>query len=72
MDFFQVFFLIGNQVNKLELSKIHDIFHVSLLEYNIKKKVQADETISQLDFRINDNKKKYKLKKIWNNAIYTR
>ncbi len=64
---FQVFHLVGNQAYKLELPKswsIYNIFYVSLLEYDIIRKGQVDETTSQLDFEVNDKGKKYKVERI--------
>lgn len=48
------------------------VFYILLLKYNIIKKRRVDETTSQLKFEANDKSKKYKVKKIWNNVIYTR
>lgn len=72
---FHTFYLVKNQVYKLELLKkwgIYDVFHVLLLEYNITKKEWVDKTTSQLDFEINNKEKKYKIKQIWDDTIYPR
>ena len=64
---------IGKQAYKLELlkkCKIHDIFHVSLLEQDTTRKEQVDdENAMELDV---DNSKKYKVEAIWDSAVYTR
>ena len=47
---FQVLHLVGSQAYKLELPKqwrIHDIFHVFLLEQDIATKGQVDEQIAE-------------------------
>ena len=65
---FQVLHLVGKQVYKLELPKkwrIHDVFHVSLLEQNTKSKgrVNYDENnAAELD--ANDKSGKYKVEAI--------
>ena len=45
---FWVLYSIGKQMYKLELLKswkIHDVFHVSLLEYNITRKGRVDKEV---------------------------
>ena len=63
---------IGKQAYKLELPKwwkIHNIFYLSLLEYNIAKKEQIDKKVMELDFEAS-NSKVYKLKAIWDSVVY--
>ena len=48
---------MGKQAYKLELSKkwkIHDVFHVSLLEQDTTRKGRVDET-TQMDFEAGDD-----------------
>ena len=61
---------------KLELLikwKIHNVFHISLLEQDITRKKQADKTLPEpkknLEFEVRDNKK-YKVKAIIDSAVY--
>ena len=71
---FQVFYLIGKQVYKLELprkSKIYDIFHVLLLEQDITRKGQVDENATKLDAG-DDKGGEYKVKAICNSTVYVR
>ena len=64
--------LVGNQAYKLKMSekcRIHNIFHVSLLEKNtIRNKYVNDK---QLNFKIKaDNNKKYKVENIYNSTVF--
>ena len=62
---------IGKQVYKLELPKtwkIHDVFRVSLLEYNTTKKWQE---FSVPEFEPGNNKK-YKVEAIQASAVYAK
>ena len=55
---FQVLHPVWKQAYKLELSrnwKIHDVFHLSLLKYDITKKGQVDEEVRQIEFDAGDN-----------------
>ncbi len=45
---------------------------MSLLEYEIKKKGWIDKTTFQLKFEANNKNKKYKVKRIWDSAMYVR
>ena len=45
------------------------MFHVSLLEWNTTKKEQVSKEVLELDAG-NKNSKEYKVKAIWDNAIY--
>ncbi len=72
---FWVLHPVSKQTYKIELPKkwrIHDIFHVSLLEQNIIKKRRVDETTSRLKFESDGDDKEYKVKAIRNSAVYTR
>ena len=69
---FQVLHPVGKQVYKFEFSKqlrINNVFYVSFLEQNSIKKEWVDENITKLKFEA-DNSKKYKVKAIWNSAVY--
>ena len=57
-ELFRVFYPIGKQVYKLELSKnwkIHDVFHMSLLEHDTIKKRRVDKKVRQIKFDNNVN-----------------
>ena len=63
---------VGKQVYNLELPKkwkIHNVFHVSLVEQNINKKGRVSKKVPELDAG-NKNNKKYKLEAIWDSAVY--
>ena len=69
---FRVLHPVGKQAYKLELPKkwkIHDIFHVSLLEQDSTKK-ERDDNAAELD--ANDDNGEYKVEAIWNSAVYAR
>ena len=66
-----MFQLVRKQVYKLELParwKIHDIFHISLLEQNIAKKGRE---FSVLEFEPGNNKE-YKLEAIQERIVYAK
>ena len=66
--------LVGKQVYKLELPKkwrIHDVFHVSLLEQDITRKGRVDKNVTELDAGNNDSGE-YKIEVIWDSAVYAR
>ena len=68
---FRVFHPIGKQAYKLELPKkwkIHDIFHVSLLEWDTTKKGQE---FSVPEFEPGDNKE-YEVEAIRDSAVYAK
>ncbi len=59
---FRVLYQVGKQAYKLKLPKkwrIHDIFHVLLLEQNTTKKGQVDEMTSKLEFESDSNGEEY-------------
>ena len=62
--------LVGKQAYKLELPKkwrIHNVFHVSLLEQNKTRKERVKK-VPKLD--AGDNNKEYEVETIWDNAVY--
>ena len=71
---FWVLYLVGKQAYKFKLSKkwrIHDIFHIFLLEQDTTKKGQVNDT--QLDFEFEaGNGKEYKVDGIQDSAVYAR
>ena len=72
LDFFQVLHLVGKQAYKLELPKkwkIHDIFHVSLLERDTTKRGWVNDM--QLEFKA-DNNKEYEIDGIWDSVVYAK
>ena len=59
LGLFRVLHPVGKQVYKLELPKkwrIHDVFHVSLLEQDITKKGQVNDTQLNFKFKTGDDK----------------
>ena len=69
---FRILHLVGKQAYKLELSrnwKIHDVFHVSLLEQDIIKKGRE---FSMPEFELDDNDKEYKVEAIQDSAVYVK
>ena len=70
---FRVLHPIGKQAYKLELSKkwrIHDVFHVSLLEQDTTRKGQVDDENVELD--AGDENGEYEVEAIWDSEVYTR
>ena len=68
---FRVLQPVEKQAYKLKLLKkwkIHNAFHVSLLEQDTTKKGLIDKT-TQLDFEAGDNKK-YEVGGIWDSVVY--
>ena len=74
LGLFWVLHPISKQAYKLKLPKkwkIHDFFHVSLLEQNTTKKGRINNM--QLDFKFEaGNNKKYKVDGIWDSTIYAK
>ena len=72
---FQILHTVGKQAYKLELPikwKIYDLFHVSLLKQDIKRKKQVDNQAlpkPEKEFEAKNNKE-YKIKAIINSAVY--
>ena len=71
---FRVLHPIGKQAYKLKLFrkwKIHDIFHISLLEQNTTRKRRVDEEVRQIEFDIGDDKGgEYEVEAMWDSAVY--
>ena len=62
---------MGKQVYKLKLPKkwrIHNVFHVSLLEQDTTKKKRV-EKVPELD--AGDNSEEFKVEAIWDSTVYT-
>ena len=69
---FRVLHSVGKQAYKLKLPKkwrIHDVFHISLLEQDTTKKGRVNDM--QLEFRAGDNKE-YEVNSIRDSAVYTK
>ena len=67
-------YLVSKQAYKLKLPKkwrIHNVFHVSLLEQNTTKKGQMNDTQLDFKFEAGDNKE-YEVDGIRNSAFYAR
>ena len=70
---FRVLYPVGKQVYKLELlknRKIHDVFHVSLLEQDTTRKGQVDDENIELDAG-NENGE-YEMEAIRDSKVYAR
>ena len=70
---FRVLHPVGKQVYKLELPKkwkIHNVFHVSLLEQDTTRKRRVDDENVELD--AGDKNGKYKVEAIWDSEVYAR
>ncbi len=76
--FFGLFWVlhpISKQAYKIKLLKkwkIHDVFHVSLLEKDITKKGRVNETTFSLKFENDGDGKEYKIEPIRNSAVYAK
>lgn len=69
---FRVLHPVGKEAYKLELPKkwrIHDVFHVSLLEQDTNRKRRVDKNMKEFDA---DNDKDYEVEGIWDTAVYAR
>ena len=65
---------VSKQAYKLELLKkwrIHDVFHVSLLEQNTTKKGRVNDMLLDSKFEAGDNKE-YEVDGIWDSAVYSK
>ena len=63
---------VGKQIYKLKLPKrwkIHDIFHMRLLEQNTTKKERVYKKITELEFETG-NSQEYKVEAIRNSVVY--
>ena len=63
---------IGKQAYKLELPKkwrVHDVFHVSLLEQDITRKGRVSKEVPELDAG-NKDSKEYEVEAIQHSAVY--
>ena len=73
---FQILHPVGKQTYKLDLStkwKIHDVFHVSLLEQDITKKGRMNEIFPKLEPEFNaGNNKEYKVEAIIDSVVYVK
>ena len=64
--------LVGKQIYKLKLPKkwrVHNVFHVSLLEQNTTRKKRVSKKVPELDAG-NKDSEEYKMEAIWNSAVY--
>ena len=55
-----------------KMSKIYDVFHMSLLEQDTTRKRWVDKEIRQVEFDTGNDSREYKVEAIWNSAVYTR
>ena len=73
---FQVLYPVEKQTYKLELPRkwrIHDVFHVSLLEQDTTRKGRVDEEVRQMEFDAGDDESgEYEVEAIRDSAVYTR
>ena len=70
---FRVLHPVGKQAYKLELPKkwrIHDVFHVSLLEQDTTRKGRVDDENVELD--AGDKNGEYEVEAIWDSEVYAR
>ena len=73
--FFRLFWVlhpVGKQAYKLKLPKkwrVHNVFHMSMLEQNTTRKGRMSEEVPELDAG-NEDSKEYKVEAIWDNAVY--
>ena len=74
LGFFWVLYPVGKQTYKFKLPKkrkIHNVFHVFLLEQNTTKKGQVNNTQLNFEFEA-DNNKEYEVESISDSAVYVR
>ena len=67
---FRVLYPVGKQAYKLKLPKrwrIHDVFHVSLLEQDTTRKERVDEQVTELEA---GDSEEYEVEAIWDSAVY--
>ena len=66
---------VGKQAYKLELPKkwrIHDVFHVSLLEQDTTKKGRVNDTQLDFEFEAGNDNKEYEVDGIRDSAVYAK
>ena len=69
---FQVLHPIGKQAYKLKLPKwwkMHNFFHVSLLEQDTTRKKRVNKRLKELELEAK-NSKEYEVETIWDSAVY--
>ena len=69
---FQVLHSVEKQAYKLELPKrwrMHNVFHVSLLEQDITRKERVDKRVMELELEAGNNKK-YEVEAIRDSTVY--
>ena len=74
LGLFRVLHPVGKQAYKLELPKkwrIHDVFHISLLEQDTTKKGRVNDTQLNFEFEAGDDKE-YEVDGIRDSAVYAR
>ena len=73
---FRVLHPVGKQAYKLELSRkwrIHDVFHVSMLEQDTTRKGRVDEEVRQMEFNAgDDDSEEYEVEAIRDSVVYAR
>ena len=73
---FRVLHPVKKQAYKLELPRkwrIHDVFHVSLLEQDTTRKGRVDEEVRQMEFDAGDDESgEYEVEAIRDSAVYAR
>ena len=72
---FRVLYPISKLAYKIEISRnwrIHDVFHLSLLEKNTDRKGRVDEVTFQLEFVGDSDGKEYKVEAIQNRTVYAK
>ena len=68
---FRVLHPINKQAYKLKRLnrwRIHDVFHVSLLEQDTTRKGQVDKNLMEMEFKAS-NSEEYKMEAIWDSAV---
>ena len=71
---FQVLHPVEKQAYKFELPKrwrMHNVFHMSLLEQDTTKKERVEEWVKKLELKAG-NTEEYEVKAIWDSAVYVR